>query len=370
MTRAGMTALGVAFPPTIRTNAFWREHHPDLVASASERALSKLWAEPEAQSKFARAMAPYASDPFKGASERRVLVGDEGALELEAAAVGHVMAAWDGDASQVDLLIVAAMRPDSIAVGDAAWLAKRLGLACPAINLETACSSSVMALELACALVDTQRYQRVLVVASCTYSRDIDPDDTLAWFLADGAGAFMVESRERNATPLGAHSISTAETCGAFVHELKVEDGLPRAKMRATRAAGEVLHDTAEPYLRQCCTGALRAAGLTTDDIALFVFNTPTAWYADFGADVLGVDRDRTVSTYPIYTNIGPALMPANLHHAALHGRLAPDDVALLYAVGSASTAIATVIRWGEVALGAAPAPPQTPTPRVATSTE
>lgn len=360
MTHYGMSALSVAFPPTIRTNDYWREHHPDLVRSASEHALARLWAREQATSAFERAMAPYADDPFKGARERRVLAPDETALDLEAAAVKDVLAAAGRGLDEVDLAIVASMRPDTIAVGDAAWLVRRLGLRCPAVNLETACSSSVFAFDLACALVAMERYRRILVVASCTYSRDIDESDTLAWFLADGAGAFVVEAKDDGLGWLGSKNIHTADTCGAFVHELAIARGEPVMKMRATRAAGTALHDTAEPYLKTCCRGALDAAGLRVEDVDFFVFNTPTAWYAEFGADVLGVGPERTISTYPIYTNLGPALMPANLYHAASQGRISPGDTVLLYSVGSASTAMAVVMRWGEVALGTAPAPPVT----------
>ena len=349
---AAMSALAVAFPSIVRTNEYWREHHPDLVRSASEHALDKLWAREDAISTFERAMAPYAQDPFKGARERRILAPDETALDIEAAAVSGVLDAAGLDPRDLDLVLVSSMRPDTIAVGDAAWLTRRLDLRCPAVNLETACSSSVFGFDLASALVSARRYERILVVASCTYSRDIDETSTLAWFLADGAGAFVVEARDDGTGWLGSKAIHTAETCGAFVHELAIADGRPTMKMRATKTAGNILHDTAEPYLRACCQGALDSAGLRIEDVDFAIFNTPTAWYADFGAAVLGIDRERTISTYPVYTNIGPALMPANLYEAASRGLVSPGDIVLLYSVGSASTAMAVVMRWGEVRLG------------------
>jgi 3-oxoacyl-[acyl-carrier-protein] synthase-3 len=49
---------------------------------------------------------------------------------------------------------------------------------------------------------------------------------------------------------------------------------------------------------------------------------------------------------------VGPALLPVNLHRAASSGRLRPDDLVLLYTVGSVSSAGAVVLRWGDVALG------------------
>jgi 3-oxoacyl-[acyl-carrier-protein] synthase III len=358
--RPGMSALSVSFPSVIRTNDYWREHHQDLVRSASEHALEKLWGRESAKSTFERAMMPYARDPFKGARERRVLGPEETALDLEATAVVDVLAAAGLDHGDLDLVIVSSLRPDTFAVGNAAWLAHRLGLKCPAINLETACSSSVFGLDLACMLVSAGRFERILVVTSCTYSRDCDDTSTLSWFLADGAGAFIVEARDGASRWLGSKCIPTNETCGAFVVEPVIENGRASMSMRATKDAGSLLHDTAEPYLRVCCEGALETAGLRLQDVDFFVFNTPTAWYADFCATVLGVDPARTISTYPIYTNIGPALMPVNLHEAASRGLVSPGDTVLMYSVGSASTAMAVVMRWGDVALGAPPSAPHT----------
>jgi len=294
-------------------------------------------------------MAPFSADPFKGSKQRHVALEDDASVKLHAQAIDALLSCWPGTKDDFDFAIVSSMRPDSIAVGDAAWLARRIGLECPAINLETACSSALMDLDLACSLVETGRASRVLVSVACTYARDVEETSSLAWFLADGAGAFVVERRDGVAQPLGVHRISTRESCGAFVHELVLDHGNPTMRMRTNKSAGAVLHDTAEPYLRAACDGALSKAGVGLSDVGLFVFNTPTAWYADFCAEVLGIDRAKTVSVYDQTTNIGPALMTANLQRAVRKQQVAPGDLVLIYTVGSASTAMAMVLRWGEV---------------------
>jgi 3-oxoacyl-[acyl-carrier-protein] synthase-3 len=48
-------------------------------------------------------------------------------------------------------------------------------------------------------------------------------------------------------------------------------------------------------------------------------------------------------------------LWPTNLHHAASHGLVRPDDLVLVSSVGSVSTAGAVVMRWGDVGLGPLP---------------
>ncbi len=357
---AGITALALAFPPTIRTNQYWHRVHPELVRTAADRALAHLWRDEGGTTRFERTMRPYLADPFKGACERRVLAPGETSLELEERAVRRVLDGARLTVSDLDLVLVASLRPDTHAVGNAAFLARRLELRCPAVSMETACSGSVFGLDLASTLVRAGRHRRVLVVTSCTYSRDIEETDTLAWFLADGAGAFVVESQPEGTGWLSGRAIPTPETCGAFVVEPKVGPGgggSVHMRMRPGGTATRSLAESSEPYLETCCRGALDRAGLSVSDVDFFIFNTPTAWYAEFGANVLGVDRSRTISTYPVYTNIGPALMPANLYHAAASGRIQTGDRILLYSVGSASTAMAVVMRWGKVALGPAPAP-------------
>src|SRR5690606_24322278 len=120
----------------------WREHHPQLVESAAQRALAQLWERDAQESSFEKAMAPYAKDPFKGALERRV-TSSEGSLDLAFEATRGALSARGLEPTDVDLVMVASLRPDTHAVGDAAFLVRRGEFRCPAINFETACSSSV-----------------------------------------------------------------------------------------------------------------------------------------------------------------------------------------------------------------------------------
>jgi 3-oxoacyl-[acyl-carrier-protein] synthase-3 len=354
--RVGIRSLAVSFPAQIRTNDYWRERHPKLVDNEERKTLARLWKQdPKATplDPFAQAMAPYLSDPFRGARERRVVAPGQTAASLELDCARRALAAARMTAADVDLLVCCSFLPDRVGVGNATPLARDLGLRCGAWNLETTCSSALVALQNASALVTTGEFERVLVIVSCTYSRVADEDDTLCWFLGDGAGAFTVSRTPPGATYLGTKTVHTAETCNTFYYEV-VPDAARGARIRmdCTPETGKVLADTSEPYLRTCCEGAAEAAGVKLDDIAFFVFNTPTAWYGDFCARALGVPKERTVDTYPQYANVGPALLPVNLYTAAASGRLRPGDLVLLYTVGSVSSAGAAVLRWGEVGLG------------------
>lgn len=343
----GISALSVAFPSVVRRNDHFTTRTPDLVRQAHARTLARVFSNDAVpQSTFDRAMARYERDPFRGAIERRVLDEHEDGLGLELSAAREVLASLGCVAADVDTLISVGFLSRDVGIGNAVHLADALGLRGNAWNLESACGGPIQALQVARALVACGQAHRVLVTTSCTYSSRADPNDSLGWFLGDGAGAFLVSRVEAEAGLLGGYARHTADTCNTWYHALEAWDGAPRIVMRAGPATGRVMRASAEPHLLECCRGALDDAGLTLDDVDCFVPHTPTAWFAEFAAEALGFPLDRTVDTYPAYANIGPALTPANLHRAVASGHLRAGDTALLFGPGSASSAAAVVMRW------------------------
>jgi 3-oxoacyl-[acyl-carrier-protein] synthase-3 len=355
----GLRSLAVHLPRAVRTNDYWRERHPEMVRGVADQNLARVWSPPPgasvSESAFLSAMAPYMSDPFRGAKERRILGADESTLSMELPAARGALDAAKMAPDDVDLVISSAFLPDQIGVGNAAFLAKALGVRCPAWNLETACTSSLVALETAGALVATGAYARVLVVISCSYSKTSPETDTLAWANGDGAAAFVVGRVPDGEGVLGVKTINTADGCGAMYYELVGGDAGPHIEMRAGKEAGAALRHTSERALLECSRGAMRAAGVTLDDIDFFVVPTPVAWYADFCARLLGFAPEKTINLHPRFANMGPALMPTNLYFAAREGKVRPGSLVLLHTVGIVSNASAAVVRWGDVGLGPVP---------------
>lgn len=356
----GIRSLAVSFPDAVRTNEYWRSRHPEAVADAEQKTLARLFsAAPTAapDNPFDAEMAPYLSDPFRGTLERRYLAPSEGSLTIELRAARDALAAAHMSPQDVDAIIVSSFTPDTLGAGNAAYLTRELGISLPAWNLESACCGTVVGLQSASALVRAGEYRNVLVVVSCTYSRMLDASDSLAWFMGDGAGAFVVGGVSPGEGVLGTKLIGTQETCGAFLVEPTVDsEGKAAIRMRAGNGtAGRLMRENSAQQLRTCVDAALDAAGVSLQEINFMVVNTPVAWFARFCARVLGIDPERTISMYPAYGNIGAALTTANLYHAALSGKIRAGDLVLMYAVGSVSTAGATVMRWGDVALGPPP---------------
>ncbi|MDJ0687211.1 MAG: 3-oxoacyl-ACP synthase III family protein [Xenococcaceae cyanobacterium MO_188.B32] len=358
----GIRAIAVSFPSIIRTNDYYRQHHPELVAKAEEKTLARTFSlvksdsEDKALDIWTEEMMPYMSDPFRGTVERRVLTPEDSILDLEYRTACDALAAAKLSAEEVDLMLVTSLFPDHLLPGDAAFLAGKLGLKGAAWNVESTCTSGLVSLQTACSLVRTGEYRNVLIVVATNYSRITDPYDSLAFLSGDGIGAFVIGTLEESQGILGTKVINTAETCGAFYQEF-TEKAPYHTYLRTRKNTGKMFVDTTVKFLRNCCEGAAAEAGVSFDDIDFFVFNTPTAWYAKVCTRALGVDPKRTINLNPIYGNIGPAFPFANLYHAAQWGKIQENDLVLVYTMGSSSNGAATVMRWGQVALGPAPSP-------------
>ncbi|MCC5635073.1 3-oxoacyl-ACP synthase [Nostoc sp. CHAB 5844] len=364
----GIRSLAVSFGSIIRTNEYWVQKFPELIQQEKPRRVRLSKSSETTSSRnvldiWSQAVAPYLSDPFRGNVERRVVDTDESSLTLEYRAAKDALNAAQLSPQEVDLMIVASLFPEHVGHGNAVYLAQELGMCCPAWNLESTCSSALVALQNAHALIQTGAYRNALVVVSHIGSKTVDEADSLSWSMGDGAGAFVVDRLKPNQGILATKIVSTATTSGAYVHELVTDtQGQPQMRTR-TGENVSTLAETSVDFVRTCCESAAAAAGVTLADIDFLAFNTPTAWYADVCTQALGISAARTINLYPQYANIGPVLAIANLYHAAHECKISENNLVLVYTKGASATAAATVMRWGDVALGSVPTPPLSLTP-------
>ena len=357
---AGLRGLAVRFPDRVIDNDHWHQHHPEMVARLEQLALAEAWSTREtsrATAGFDAAMAPYLEDPFRGARLRRWFAADDDPTALEAETARAAVAAAGLDLSDIDLCIVSTFPPPQLNVGNAAYLVGRLGLGCPAWNLESTCAASLLGLQTAMALVAAGSARHILVIQSCAYSRVAPSEEVVSLANGDGVSAMVVGPQAQPGL-LGAHAVNTAATCDALRFELDLDGaGRPAVRMRLQKGGGKKIREATEQALRVCVEGALADAGLRASDIDFFAFNASTAWLVPFYCDVLGVPPERTIDTSASFANTGPVLVPTSLFYGAHTGRIPQDARVLMYGIGNTSNAVALVLRWSDVGL----APVQVP---------
>jgi 3-oxoacyl-[acyl-carrier-protein] synthase-3 len=303
----------------------------------------------------------YLSQAFWGNVERRVLAPGQDTQTLLGAASRDVAAAARVDLRDIDALIVCSSWSKALIPGDAAFLADSLGLDCPAWNVSSTCNGAMVAMQTACALVRNGTYRNILIAVATSFSHAAPI--YMAPGLGDGGAAILIGEERAGRGFLAAHMINTKGTIGSITNAFTCDaNGVLTNRLQPGGGnPHSLVNETLAPSLRACTAGALRAAGVSLDEIELFCFSAPTAWYAQTCARILDVPFDRTLNLTPIYGHLGVVAAASNLYHAAQAGRLGADDLVMIFTYGMAGTAGAAILRWGDVALGPAPAPPRDP---------
>ncbi|HEV8116795.1 MAG TPA: beta-ketoacyl-ACP synthase 3, partial [Acidimicrobiales bacterium] len=226
--------------------------------------------------------------------------------------------------------------PDEAMPASASAVQQALAVRGGAVDLNAACSGFVYGLVAADGFLRAGM-DRVLLIGSETMSRIVDWDDrSTAILFGDGAGAVVLERGEGPGRVLGWDLGSD----GSLRHILHAEVGgtIEMDGPEVFRRAVRIMVDSAHR--------ALGHAGLTVDDLRLFVPHQANARIITSACDRLGIGADRTVDILATTGNTSAASIPMALADAADDGRLAPGDPVLLIGFGAGMSWASAVIEW------------------------
>jgi len=96
----------------------------------------------------------------------------------------------------------------------------------------------------------------------------------------------------------------------------------------------------------QSSRNALDRAGLSVDDVDLFVPHQANLRIIDAGLERLGIPRERTLVTLDRFANTAAASIPIALDEAVRSQRLTPGMNVLLTGFGAGLTWGSTALRW------------------------
>ena len=239
-------------------------------------------------------------------------------------------------ASDIDFLILATTTPDRITPSTATLIAHELGLSCPAMDLNAACSGFMYAVRTAYGLLETGN-KRVLVIGAENLSRWVDwTDRNMAVLLADGAGATVLEydptENDLLSFVLGADGadadLLTCEHEGYFQMDGK----------EVFRRAVRVVVDSAQK--------ALEMAGVTSDELALIIPHQANIRIIQAACQRLNIEMERAVVVLERYGNTSSASIPLAFADARQNDRVHKGDYALLTGFGAGMTWASAVVRW------------------------
>jgi 3-oxoacyl-[acyl-carrier-protein] synthase III len=283
----------------------------------------------------------------------RHFAGDgETTSSLGAEAAGRALAAAGLEPEAIDLLIVCTITSDRPMPSTAAFVQARLGMQCPAFDMNAACAGFVYGLSVATAHVQAGAADRVMLIGSETMSRALNLTDRGTCVLfGDGAGAVVLERSEEpgiissrleldgTAADLltipagGSEEPASEESVRANRHAIRMNDGRAVFKRAVTGMAG-------------ACAELLDKAGMTGDDVAVVIPHQANARIMNAIADRLNIPREKVFSDIEEVGNTSAASIPIAMDHAWRAGAVSPGEVVLTTAFGGGLAWGANLLRW------------------------
>jgi 3-oxoacyl-[acyl-carrier-protein] synthase III len=276
-----------------------------------------------------------------GIRERRVIADDQPLSELATLACARALDDAGRTADEVDQIIVSTITPDRLTPGVAPYVARALGAErASAVDVNAACAGFIYALDQAAAQIESGRARVVLVCGAEALSRITDHGDRgTAMLFGDGAGAVVVAGGDLE---IG---------CGGFVlgtdasqaDMLYAERDNPMLRME-----GREVYRHAIRRMVAATGEAIERAGLTIDDIDLFVAHQANVRILQATANELGLPREKLMVNIDRVANTSSASIPLALAEAERDGRLKPGAIVALSAFGAGFVWGSGVVSWKE----------------------
>ena len=285
-----------------------------------------------------------------GIRKRHVAADDEFTSDMAIRSVEDLIARNGKSAIEgVELVIVATNTPDAFFPATAALVQNHFELQAGGFDLLAACPGWIYALSAARAYVESGQFSKVLAIGSEALTKVVDWEDrATAVLFGDGAGACVVEAVPE---PFGFKSmVLGADGSGAqHLHQRAIGSRLPNGEPLADRVVmnGREVFKFAVRVMRTATIEAINKAGISRQDISLFVPHQANLRIIDAARELLELPPEKVVVTVDEYGNNSTASIPLALKHAFDDGRIKDGDNLLLVSFGAGLTWGASVLTWG-----------------------
>lgn len=286
-----------------------------------------------------------------GIRERRLAAEGEATSDLAVRAAAIAIDRAGLGVADVELVVVGTSTPDMLLPSTACLVQTKLGLSCPAYDVNAACTGFIYALHAATASIESGRVRTALVVGADALTRHVDfTDRSTCVLFGDGAGAVVLQASE---SP-GIMSIALGSD-GGGADLLKVPAGGSAAPSTPERLAareqyvkmnGNEVFKFAVRVIPAVTREVLAGSGLELDDLAWLVPHQANQRIISTVEERLGIPDERVFSNVEWTGNTSAASIPLALDDLYTSGRLAPGDNLALVGFGAGLTWGAAAVRW------------------------
>jgi 3-oxoacyl-[acyl-carrier-protein] synthase-3 len=285
-----------------------------------------------------------------GIKERHIAAEGEFTSHLGLKAAQAALANAGIDAQSIDLIVLATSTPDNTFPATAVAIQNGLGINHgAAFDLQAVCSGFIFALATADNFLKSGAFKRALVIGAETFSRILDWNDRGTCVLfGDGAGAVVLEAQQQAGTTADRGILTThLRSDGRHKDKLFV-DGGPSSTQTVghLRMEGREVFKHAVGMITDVIVDAFEATGTTAEDVDWLVPHQANKRIIDASAKKLHIAPQKVVLTVDRHGNTSAASIPLALAAAVDDGRIKPNDLLMLEAMGGGFTWGSALLRW------------------------
>ena len=290
-----------------------------------------------------------------GIENRHLVSEGEATSDMCAHIANRLLEKSKKSAEEIDVILIATCTPDFPVVATAALVQDKIGAKNAwGFDIAAACSGFVYAMETGAKMIESGRYNNVMVMGADTMSSIIDYSDrNTCVIFGDGGGGVLLEPTDTDAGVLD----SVLHTDGSGSQYLKVPAGgsvhpaskdTIEKKMHYVYQDGKTIFKFAVKKMAEVSKQILDNNGFTGSDVKLFIPHQANRRIIDAAAKRCGLRADQILVNINKYGNTTAGTIPIALDEAVETDRLNNGDLLLLAAFGGGFTWGSMLIRWGD----------------------
>mgnify|MGYP001159810566 FL=1 len=288
-----------------------------------------------------------------GIEQRHIVSSGEASSDLSTHVANQLLKKRGIDASEVDVIIVSTVTPDHLTPSTAAIVQNNINASNAwGFDLSAACSGFLYGLETGSKLIESKKYNKIMVIGVDTMTSILDfKDRETCIIFGDGAGGVILE----NATNNNGIISSILRTDGSGAKDLRVFAGGSRKpatnntiknREHYIRQDGKKVFKFAVKRMAEVSEKILKDNGLTGNDIDLFIPHQANKRIIDATRKRCGISEDKVFININKYGNTTAGTIPICLNEAVEDKRIKTGDYILLSAFGSGYTWGSILIKW------------------------
>ncbi|MEL0018851.1 MAG: beta-ketoacyl-ACP synthase III [Rickettsiales bacterium] len=273
-----------------------------------------------------------------GIAQRHIAAEGEFTSDIAEQAARAAMADASVESGDIDLIVLATATPDNTFPATATRVQSALGVRRgAAFDVQAVCAGYVYALAMADNMIRLGQADTAIVIGAEVFSRILDWEDRGTCVLfGDGGGATVLRASDEAGSNQDRGILSTHLYSDGEYYDMLYVDGGPSTTGTAghLRMEGKEVFRHAVQRMSEVVEHAVRENGLAIEDVDWLIPHQANKRIMDSIAKKLALPMEKIIVTVDKQANTSAATIPLALAQASADGRLKPNDLVALSALG------------------------------------